>query len=54
MGDPVDGSCVTVPAFNAGFANDGVLKALKNSALNSSALDSVKGIFLITETSKFL
>src|SRR3974390_3018575 len=33
---PVDGSCATEPAFKFGFANWGVLKALKNSVRKSS------------------
>src|SRR5437660_946192 len=44
----------TDPASRIGGANDGVLKALKNSARNSSALASLcpKGIFLMIEISK--
>src|SRR5439155_12145790 len=54
-GRPVTGSGATVPAFNAGFAKDGVLNALKNSALNSSDLFSpLSKTFLMREISKFL
>ena len=43
-----------MPTFNSGLEkpNDGVLKALKNSARNSRVLVSVSGVFLMIEMSK--